>query len=98
MRVTAIGSRGFVSGFRLAGVEGREAGTPGEALKIIEALMVEKTTGLVVVSSDVAEPLRARLTELRSKHPIPLVYEVPAPGAKAAKVEYRSMLRQILGV
>lgn len=98
MRVIAVGTRSFVSGFRLAGVDGLEAATPDEALKTVETLMSDKNTGLIMVSSDVAEPLRSRLTELRSKKPVPLIYEVPAPGSKAVKIEYRTMLRQILGV
>jgi len=98
MRVIAVGTRVFVSGFQLAGVEGREANAPEDALKTIENSMSDRSIGLIMVSGDVAEPLRARLTELRSKHPVPLIYEVPAPGSQAAKIEYRSMLRQILGV
>jgi len=35
---------------------------------------------------------------VRAKRAVPLIYEVPGPGSKLEKVEYRAMLRAILGV
>jgi vacuolar-type H+-ATPase subunit F/Vma7 len=51
-----------------------------------------------MVSDDMSKPIRANLTELRAKKAIPLIYEVPGPGSKQEKVDYRAMLRAILGV
>jgi V/A-type H+-transporting ATPase subunit F len=51
-----------------------------------------------MVSDDMAKPISDSLTSLRTKKAIPLIYEVPGPGSKRQKVEYRAMLRAILGV
>jgi len=47
---------------------------------------------------EVAKPITDQLTSLWAKKAIPLIYEVPGPGSKKHKVEYRAMLRTILGV
>jgi V/A-type H+-transporting ATPase subunit F len=51
-----------------------------------------------MISDEVAKPISGQLTTLRSRKAVPLIYEVPGPGSKKEKVEYRAMLRAILGV
>lgn len=98
MKVVAVGGKAFVTGFILSGVSGEYVSTPTTALERIEALSKDPTVGLVMVSDEVAKPIADQLTMLRSKKAIPLIYEVPGPGSKKEKVEYRAMLRAILGV
>ena len=98
MRVVAVGGKAFVTGFVLSGVSGEYVSTPSAALEKIEALSKDSTVGLVMVSDDVAKPIQDQLTALRAKKAIPLIYEVPGPGSRKEKVEYRAMLRAILGV
>ncbi|HUK79892.1 MAG TPA: V-type ATP synthase subunit F [Nitrososphaerales archaeon] len=98
MKVVAVGGKAFVTGFVLSGANGEYVSTPTAALEKIEALSKDPTVGLIMVSDEVAKPITDRLTTLRSKQAIPLIYEVPGPGSKKEKVEYRAMLRAILGV
>ena len=99
MRIVAVGRRAFVSGFMLSGVEGIVVESPDEALSTIERLVKEGDVGLIIVSSDVSEPIRQRISSIKAKIPVPLIYEVPAPGEKKeVKIEYRSMLRDLLGI
>jgi V/A-type H+-transporting ATPase subunit F len=98
VKVVAVGGKAFVTGFILSGVSGEYVSTPTTALERIEALSKDPTVGLVMVSDEVAKPIADQLTMLRSKKAIPLIYEVPGPGSKKEKVEYRAMLRAILGV
>lgn len=98
MRIVAVGSRVFVTGLRLAGIEGLIVESGKEALDIVNKLLKDKEVGLILLSSDVSKSIRSKLNEIRSKHPTPLIYEVPAPGSKKEKFEYRDMLKQILGV
>lgn len=98
MKVVAVGGKAFVTGFVLSGVSGEYVSNPAEALGKIEKLAKDPSVGLVMVSNELAKPIRTELTSMRSKRPVPLIYEVPGPGNKREKVEYRSMLRQILGV
>lgn len=98
MKVVAIGGKAFVTGFVLSGVKGVYVSSPKEALEEIEGLLTDTDVGLVMVSDELSKPIREDLTAIRSKRPVPLIYEVPGPGGKQEKVEYRAMLRSILGV
>jgi V/A-type H+/Na+-transporting ATPase subunit F len=98
MKVVAVGGKAFVTGFVLSGVNGEYASSPDEALAKIQKLVSDPEVGLIMVSDDIARPLRDQLTSIRTKKAVPLIYEVPGPGSKAEKVEYRAMLRSILGV
>ena len=98
MRVVAIGSRGFVAGFELAGMDGIRVENSEQALSQIMSNLSKPDVALILVSDDVAGPIHDRLTEIRTEHPMPLIYEIPAPGSKKEKVEYRAMLKSILGV
>ncbi len=98
MKVVAVGGKAFVTGFVLAGVNGEYASSSREALDKIRRLAADSSVGLIMVSNDVAKPIRDELTAMKTKRAVPLIYEVPGPGSKAEKVEYRAMLRTILGV
>lgn len=98
MKVVAVGGKAFVAGFVLSGVTGAYVGSSEAALARIEKLAKDPDVGLIMVSDEVARPIGDALTVLRAKKAIPLIYEVPGPGSKKEKVEYRAMLRAILGV
>jgi vacuolar-type H+-ATPase subunit F/Vma7 len=98
MRVVAVGGRAFVTGFLLSGVSGEYVSSPDEALEKIEKLVRDPQVSLIMVSDEVAKPLGVRLTAIRTQRATPLIYEVPGPGSKKEKVEYRTLLRSILGV
>ncbi len=98
MKVVAIGGKAFVTGFVLSGVSGEYVSNPTSALERIESLSKDPTVGLIMVSDEFSKTLGDRLTTLKAKRAIPLIYEVPGPGSKKEKVEYRAMLRAILGV
>jgi V/A-type H+/Na+-transporting ATPase subunit F len=98
MKVVAVGGKAFVTGFVLSGVSGEYVSNSSAALEKIETLSKDQSVGLIMVSDEVSKPIAGQLTALRSKKAIPLIYEVPGPGSKKEKVEYRAMLRAILGV
>ena len=98
MKVVALGEKAFVTGFVLSGVQGEYVSSPPEALGKIRRLLKDPDVGLIIISSEIAKPIQDDLTQIRSKRPIPLIYGVPGPGGKQEKVEYREMLKQILGV
>ena len=98
MRIVAIGSRVFVTSFQLAGVKGVKVESPAEALTEINKMGEGTGVGLVLLSDDIGKEIRYQLTSIRAKRPIPLIYELPSPGSKKEKVDYRALLKQILGV
>jgi V/A-type H+-transporting ATPase subunit F len=98
LKVVAIGGKAFVTGFVLSGVSGEYVASSSEALDRVKKLVGNPQVGLIMISDEVSKPIREDLTAIRSKRAVPLIYEVPGPGSKQEKVEYRSMLRSILGV
>lgn len=98
VQIVTVGSRVFVTSFQLAGVQGVIVESPEKALVEITRLMNDSSVGLVLVSDDVSKNISGKLTELRSKKSTPLVFELPAPGSQKGEVDYRLLLKQILGV
>ncbi len=98
MRVVAVGSRVFVSSFQLAGVQGIIVDSPMDAMASIKRLLNDNDTGLILISDDISKTMRRELTELRTKKPVPLIFELPSPGSKKESIDYKALLKQILGV
>ena len=94
----AIGSRIYVTSFQLAGVEGIKVESASEALHHINSLDNASDVGLVLISEDIGKEIRNQLTNIRANRPIPLIFELPAPGSSKESVDYRALLKQILGV
>ena len=98
LRIMAVGSRIFVTSFQLAGVEGIKVESASEALEHINSLDTVSDVGLVLISEDIGKAIRTQLTNIRANRPIPLIFELPAPGSTKENVDYRALLKQILGV
>jgi V/A-type H+-transporting ATPase subunit F len=98
LRVIAIGSRVFVTSFQLAGVEGVRVDSSSEALDKINKIGTSTNVGLILLSDDLGREIRSSLTSIRSKRTIPLIFELPSPGSSKENVDYRALLKQILGV
>ena len=82
----------------MAGIEGIDVQTPKEALSRINQIHSKDEVGLILLSDDMGKEIRLDLAKIRSVKPIPLIFELPSPGSTKEKVDYRSLLKQILGV
>ena len=92
-----MGSKSFVTSFQLAGVPGIISETPQKALDEIKRLTGDSDVGLILVSDDISEPINDELTTLRAEKST-LVFALPAAGSEKSEVDYRVMLKKILGV
>ena len=97
MKIVSVGSRVFVTSSQLAGIQGVIVESSVKALDEIKKLTDDSEVGLVLVSDDISDPINDELTELRAKKDT-LVFSLPAPGSKRSEVDYRAMLKKILGV
>ena len=70
----------FVTSFKLAGVEGIKVDSSAQALSELNQLSSTTDVGLVLLSDDIGKDIRNQLTDLRTKKPIPLIFELPSPG------------------
>ena len=97
MKVFTVGSKSFVTSFQLAGVPGIISESPQKALDEIKRLTDDSDVGLVLVSDDISKSIDDELTALRTEKST-LVFSLPSIGSEKTVVDYRVMLRKILGV
>ncbi len=97
MKIVTVGSRSFVTSFQLAGVHGVISETSQKALEEIKKLTDDSEVGLVLVSDDITKSINDELTELRTEKST-LVFTLPSVGSEKTEVDYRVMLKKILGV
>ena len=98
MKVITVGSRVFVTSFQLAGVQGKVVDTPENALKEIKEIYKDPEAGLILLSDDLSKSIDDQLTSLRAQKSTPLIFALPASGSEKSEVDYRVMLKKILGV
>ena len=97
MKILTVGSKSFVTSFQLAGIPGIVSETPQKALGEIRTLTDDSDVGLILVSDDITESINDELTMLRAEKST-LVFALPATGSEKTEVDYRVMLKKILGV
>ncbi|MDA7941513.1 MAG: V-type ATP synthase subunit F [Nitrosopumilus sp.] len=97
MKIFTVGAKSFVASFQLAGVPGVISETPEGALEEITRLTEDPDVGIILVSDDVTGPIGDRLTDLRASSSA-LVFALPSAGGEKKDVDYRAMLKRILGV
>ena len=97
MKIFTVGSKSFVTSFQLAGVPGIISETPQKALDDINKLTEDSDVGLILVSDDITESINDELTALRAEKST-LVFALPAAGSEKTEIDYRVMLKKILGV
>jgi len=97
VKIFTVGSKSFVTSFQLAGVPGIISDTPKKALDEIKKLTNDSDVGLVLVSDDMTKSIGDELTELRAEKST-LVFALPSAGSEKSEVDYRLMLKKILGV
>ncbi len=97
MKIFTVGSKSFVTSFQLAGVPGIISESPEKALDEIKKLTDDSDVGLVLVSDDITASINDELTALRAEKDT-LVFSLPSIGSEKTEVDYRVMLKKILGV
>ena len=97
MKIFTVGSKSFVTSFQLSGIPGIISETPQKALTQIRTLTDDSDVGLILVSDDITEAINDELTLLRAQKST-LVFALPATGSEKTEVDYRLMLKKILGV
>jgi vacuolar-type H+-ATPase subunit F/Vma7 len=84
MKVLVVGHPQAVLGFSLVGLEGRPAVSAVEVNQALDECLVSPGTGIILVTSDAAALIPARMEELKLHSTVPLVVEIPAPGGDQA--------------
>ena len=99
MKIIAIGDRTFVTALRLAGAEGFEVRSDKEFYDLLNDLINKrKDIGLIVIPSNMASKYRKQIANLRRRLSLPVIYELPPPIGKHESIDYKSLLRDLLGI
>jgi ATP synthase (F/14-kDa) subunit. len=61
-------------------------------------LVEEKQTAIIFIHDQIAEKIQNEINEIKRKVNIPVIYEVPSLNSPKKVIDYRKILRQILGV
>jgi V/A-type H+/Na+-transporting ATPase subunit F len=93
-----IGDAETVSGFRLAGVEGRIALTPHEAQESLTVALAMEEVDIIVITERLAAQIKA---ELRQYYPLnfPLIIQIPDRlGPSGERKSIHEMVKAAIGV
>lgn len=85
-RTAVVTDAETATGFRLAGIEVREAKSPGETLEHIRAL-VTLDYGLIAVNEDLLRGIGDDLDRLMRDRDLPILVPFPAPQEKLERGE-----------
>lgn len=99
MRFVCIGDRETAVGFRLAGVEARQATTPEEARAALKEMAARHDCGIVVLTEGLADGIRAEIEQLRLEGERPLIVEIPGPsGPLGGRRSLRQFVQEAVGM
>jgi V/A-type H+-transporting ATPase subunit F len=94
-----IGDRQTVLGFRLVGIEGKQAGEREDALAALDDAVSRKDVGIVLVTEAVAGEIRDEVDARLYGMGFPLVLEIPdASGPSAERPRIEDVVRKAIGV
>jgi V/A-type H+-transporting ATPase subunit F len=93
MKVMIIGHPQAVLGFSLVGVQGLAATIAAEVNEALDKAFNTPEVGIILVTEDAAGLIRAKMDQLKLRSTIPLVVEIPGPGANQVN---RSTLNEVV--
>jgi V/A-type H+-transporting ATPase subunit F len=99
MKFFVIGDRQTVLGFRLVGIEGRQAEEREEALAALDEAVTRKDLGIVLVTETVADRIRDEVDARLYGMGFPLVLEIPdASGPSPERPGIEDVVRKAIGI
>jgi len=99
MKIVCIGDRETAAGFRLAGLEARQATTPEEAGAALTEMAARHDCGIIVVTEGLADAVRIDLEQLLPEGERPLIVEIPGPsGPLPGRRSLRQFVQEAVGM
>lgn len=85
-------------GFRLAGVETREASTKTEAVEALQVARSIPDIGIILVTGKVAAFIEAEIEEHLYEGRLPLILEIPSKGMPFRRKTISEVLKKTIGI
>lgn len=98
MRTFVIGNENAVLGFSLVGVDGRVIHDAKDLQEALDNCLADKTVGLILVTSDVADLARQRIDDLKVTSLTPLIVEIPGEKADSAYPSLKEFVQGAVGI
>ncbi|MFA6775580.1 MAG: V-type ATP synthase subunit F [Sphaerochaetaceae bacterium] len=98
MQYFVIGDQDTVLGFSLVGVFGMQATNPDEAKAAWSKALADKENGIIIITEDVADMIRATVDRYLFAESFPLVVEIPAARGDGKQRDLRALVNQAIGV
>jgi V/A-type H+-transporting ATPase subunit F len=99
MKFFVIGDKQTILGFRLVGIEGAVAIDRDDALAALDAAVVRKDVGIVLITEAIANKMRDEVDARLYGMGFPLVLEIPdASGPSADRPEIEDVVRKAIGI
>ena len=94
-----IADEDTVAGFRFAGVPGTAVRTPREAESELDRVVARAGQDIIIVTEQIANAIRERVSEVRFGADFPLIVEIPGPeGESADSPSLMKMIREAVGI
>ncbi len=99
MKLLVIGASLAVWGFSLAGIDGQVVTSENELSAALDGALNDPDIGIILITSQVADLARERVSSLMSRSELPLIVEIMGPeGPSANRPSINEMLRRTIGV
>lgn len=99
MKFFVIGDEDTVAGFRLAGVEGRQARTLIEVREAFQVAVATPDVGVILIAERLAQQIREQVNQYIYENEFPLVLEIPdRQGSLPGKKSIAQMINEAVGI
>jgi vacuolar-type H+-ATPase subunit F/Vma7 len=98
MNFFCIADKDSSPGFKLMGLEVREASTKPEALEALSVALATPDTGIIIVTDKLSGFLREKIDEYIYKHENPLILEVPSRTSLGSGKSISEFVKEAIGI
>ena len=98
MNFFCIADKGSSLGFRLSGVETREASTKAETFEALEVALATESVGVIIITEKVASFVKEEIEALTFEREMPLILELPSRGEAKKRKSRVELLKKAIGI
>ncbi len=98
MRYFVIGDEDTVLGFSLVGTQGMVATNVAEAQTALDKALENKDYGIIIITENVADMIRAQVDRYLFSETFPLIVEIPNRFSEGGSKDLKKLVNEAIGV